>query len=837
MEENIELRRARQIVEFTDTHLFLTGKAGTGKTTFLRQLVKDSPKRMVVLAPTGIAAINAGGSTIHSFFQLDFAPFVPTATASSRKDFNLTKRKINLIRSLDLIVIDEISMVRADLLDNVDNVLRRLRNRNRPFGGVQLLLIGDLQQLAPVVKDEEWQMLHAYYETPYFFSSRALAETHYVTIELTQVFRQRDERFITLLNRVRDGSADDQVLASLNARYVPDFKPNADAGYVRLVTHNAQAHAINSAELEQLSSPAFEYSATVRGKFPETSFPTDATLTLKRDAQIMFVKNDPERRFFNGMLGKIVDIDQKGFKVRTSDGSNSLITVEPTEWVNTRYALNETTGAIEEKMEGAFMQFPVRLAWAITIHKSQGLTFEHAIIDAHLAFAHGQTYVALSRCKSIEGLVLSTPIPPEAIICDQQVSRYTRQAVAAQPTDEGIAHLECDFYRNTITSLFDFTAIRFALAAVVRVVEEHFYKLYPKTLECLKQQQTLYATAVDDVAAKFRTQLERLVAEKPDYAGDAVIAERVAKGCHYFFSQFKPLYDLVKDMELTTDNKEVMKRSTARIEELEEAMRTRLFLLNYVETNGFHLTDYLRHRATADIESQQDEKKKQKEEKAKAKAAPKTYERIVVPNDVQHPDLFRKLLNWRYAKSKQLTLPAYTILQQKALLGITNLLPATPEQLRAIPYFGAKGFEAYGEELLAIVKKYMEESHARQPEIKTETVIKGKVREGQESSQDTSFRLFSSGKSVAEIAKERMLSETTIFLHLSRFVESGKLSLSALVPKDHERTIMAYLNSHNNELVYADFTAACPDINYAEARLVKDRSKSDGTPAVDAGSV
>lgn len=713
MEENKELRRARQIVEFTDTNLFLTGKAGTGKTTFLRKLVADSPKRMVVLAPTGIAAINAGGSTIHSFFQLDFAPFVPTAATATRKDFNLTKRKINLIRSLDLIVIDEISMVRADLLDNVDNVLRRFRNRSLPFGGVQLLLIGDLQQLAPVVKDEEWDMLRAYYETPYFFSSRALAETNYVTVELTQVFRQRDERFIALLNRVRDGSADAKVLQALNSRYDPNFKPSEDSGYVRLVTHNAQAHAINTEELNKLSSPAFEYKAEVSGKFPETSYPTDGSLTLKCDAQIMFVKNDPERRFFNGMLGKIVAIDKKGFKVRPAGQPDTLITVEPTEWVNTRYVLNEKTGAIEEQMEGRFQQFPVRLAWAITIHKSQGLTFEHAIIDAHLAFAHGQTYVALSRCKALEGLVLSTPIPPEAIICDQQVSQYTRQAVATCPTDEGIAGLERGFYNRTLASLFDFTDVRYALASLTRLVEEHFYKVFPKTLAYLKNQQSELTTAVDDVATKFHAQLDRLIAASADYATDETIRERITKACHYFLSQLTPFYDFVKDMQLPTDNKEVKKRVTQRLDELSTALRTHCFLLDYVEKNGYQLTDFLRHRATADIESVQDEKKKKKEAKAKAKAS-KTHDGIVVPTDVQHPELFRQLINWRYAKSKQLALPAYVILQQKALLGITNLLPDTPAQLRAIPYFGEKGFEKYGEELLAIVKDYVESSQGAQ---------------------------------------------------------------------------------------------------------------------------
>lgn len=829
MEDNIELRRARQIIEYTDTNLFLTGKAGTGKTTFLRWLVADSPKRMVVLAPTGIAAINAGGSTIHSFFQLDFAPFIPTVAAASHRNFNLQKRKINLIRSLDLIVIDEISMVRADLLDNVDNVLRRYRNHRLPFGGVQMLLIGDLQQLAPVVRDEDWRMLREYYETPYFFSSHALAETSYVTIELTQVFRQRDEDFINLLNRVRDGCADERVLHELNSRYQPDFNPSSDAGYVRLVTHNAQANTINTAELEKLPTEEFEYRAEVEGNFPETSYPTELKLTLKRDAQVMFVKNDPDHRFFNGMLGKIVEINKKNFKVQPTDRSSAIISVEPVDWLNTRYVLNETTGEIEEQVEGKFTQFPVRLAWAITIHKSQGLTFEHAIIDAHRAFAHGQTYVALSRCKTLAGLVLSTPIPAEAIICDQQVSRYTKHAAATQPSDEGISQLRQNFFKNTLTALFDFTDIRYALTALVRFAEEHFYKLFPKTLELLKQQQEEFATAVDNVSSKFRAQIERLVTASTDYATDAVLSERINKACHYFLAQLSPLKESVGTMQFPSDNQDVKMHADQRIDDLSDALRTRCFLLDYVNKKGFHLTDFLRHRATADIESLQSEKQKKLAEAKQKKATPKTYERVEVPTDVLHPDLFHKLLNWRYAKSKQLDLKAYTILQQKALLGITNLLPDTPDSLRAIPYFGKKSFEAYGEELLRIVKEYIAESHAQRPEIRTRTVVKGQAHDGEESTYDTSFRLFSSGKTVKEIAAERGLAESTIFNHLARYVLQGRLTLSALVPRDHERRLMAYLNDHGDELpTYADFQTVFPDIAYGEARLMRDLRTKQG---------
>lgn len=378
---NPELQRAWQIIENTGTHLFLTGKAGTGKTTFLRNLKKESPKRTVIVAPTGIAAINAGGVTIHSFFQLPFAPFIPDTTFNTeQKHFQFSKEKINIIRSMDLLIIDEISMVRADLLDAIDSVLRRYRDQYKPFGGVQLLMIGDLQQLAPVVKETEWNMLSHYYDTSYFFGSLTLKKTTYATIELKQVYRQNDPYFLSLLNKVRENKADEQTLAELNQRYIPNFHPAKEKGYIQLTTHNYQAQQINDHELSLIKEPVFSYKAEVTGIFPEYSYPTDETLMLKKGAQIMFVKNDPspEKRYYNGMIGEITSIDEDRFTVRTKE-KNEKIIVQPEEWTNSKYVLNKETKEITEEQEGVFKQYPVKLAWGITIHKSQGLTFEHAI--------------------------------------------------------------------------------------------------------------------------------------------------------------------------------------------------------------------------------------------------------------------------------------------------------------------------------------------------------------------------------------------------------------------------------------------------------------------------
>ena len=379
--ENPERDLARQIIENTNTNLFLTGRAGTGKTTFLRQIREEVHKRMVVLAPTGIAAINAGGVTIHSFLQLPFAPFIPGMQFRTDQ-FRMPDRKKRLIRSLDLIVIDEISMVRADLLDSVDAALRRYRDPMRPFGGVQLLLIGDLQQLSPVVKDEDRELLSRYYDSEYFFSSHALQKTPFVTVELQTVYRQSDDDFLHLLNAVRNSTIDAELLARLNARYIPDFRPPEGEAYVRLVTHNHQADAINRAEMTALTTPAFTYDAEVKDKFPESSYPAAERLTLKRGAQVMFIRNGTagEDHYFNGMLGEVVSLEHDEITVRTNEGG-VLINVPRETWNNARYVLDERTNEIQEVIDGTFTQYPLRPAWAITIHKSQGLTFERAIID------------------------------------------------------------------------------------------------------------------------------------------------------------------------------------------------------------------------------------------------------------------------------------------------------------------------------------------------------------------------------------------------------------------------------------------------------------------------
>ena len=432
---NFELDVARFIVEKTDMSLFLTGKAGTGKTTFLREVVRYTKKKCIVLAPTGIAAVNAGAMTIHSFFQFGLGPFVQ-GVIEPKSDFRINKSKLELIRHLQLLIIDEVSMVRADLMDHIDVELRRIRRNSKPFGGVQLLMIGDLQQLPPIAHGGEDELLRQYYKTLYFFSSSALKSMKYSCIELKNVYRQTDGHFIDILNHARNCTLTSLDITDLNARYIPGFSPKPEDGYIRLMTHNRQVDYVNETELEKLDSKPYTFVAAVTGTFPEESYPTADSLTLKKGAQVMFIKNDPERRFINGTLGEVKSIDKNSIAVRLAE-SGTVIDVEPMEWQNIRYQFDEESKEISSKQIGRFKQYPLKAAWAITVHKSQ------AIIDVHAAFSPGQAYVALSRCRTLDGLVLSSPVSASVFMRDNAVDAYMNYI--SRPVEE-LAFSSCYEY-------------------------------------------------------------------------------------------------------------------------------------------------------------------------------------------------------------------------------------------------------------------------------------------------------------------------------------------------------------------------------------------------------
>ncbi|UOE41498.1 helix-turn-helix domain-containing protein [Chryseobacterium suipulveris] len=460
------------LAEHTNRSIFLTGKAGTGKTTFLNDFVKRTRKKHIVVAPTGIAAINAGGVTIHSMFGLPLRTFAPTTEridgnlamniADLMHHFRYRKEKLKLLREIEIIIIDEVSMLRADVLDMMDFSLRHVRRNQQKFGGVQMLFIGDLYQLPPVVRDEN--ILNQYYNSPFFFESLALKELPLITIELTTVYRQKDEKFLDILNEIRDGEIRDIDFESLNERYIPDFEPT-DEPYVYLTSHNRMADEINRKKLAELPGKSFFFKADIVGDFNENQYPNDETLELKVGSQIMFIRNDAsgERRYFNGKLAEIVDLDEKGITV-VIDGDDESYTLKKEVWEQKRYSLDSEKN-ITEDILGSFKQYPIRLAWAVTIHKSQGLTFDRLIIDAGKSFASGQVYVALSRCRTLEGIVLKSKITPDVIFADRRVSKFQDDTHANDRMDEilnaekydysikkVLNRLDCRWFKNSLDS-------------------------------------------------------------------------------------------------------------------------------------------------------------------------------------------------------------------------------------------------------------------------------------------------------------------------------------------------------------------------------------------------
>lgn len=598
MEGNIELNTAWEFVEKTGKSVFLTGKAGTGKTTFLKRVVEESKKRVVVVAPTGIAAINAGGVTIHSFFQLPLHPFIPGMKIESK--FAFSKEKRSIIKTIDILIIDEISMVRSDLLDAIDSVLRRFRNRHKPFGGVQLLMIGDLQQLSPVVTDEDVQFLSQYYPSPYFFGSHALARTDYVTIELKEVYRQQDAVFISMLNAVRGGRPSIEVIRALNSRYCPGFVPPPDEGYIRLTTHNHIADEYNSRQLSLIDDQAHSFEAEVSGNFPESSYPVDFRLELKAGAQVMFVKNDPssDKRYYNGKIGIVTDFYEEYIMVQCP-GEDEKIAVEPLEWENSRYVINEQTQEMESEVIGIFRQYPLRLAWAITIHKSQGLTFDKAIIDAASAFASGQVYVALSRCRTLEGMVLATPLRQDAVITDLRVEDYIEgQEAAAVRSLSRLDSIKEEYYKELLGELFDFNELASLQKRMLGVCKD-----FPSgSVVGLAQKHNDILNDLGEMVVPVGIKWQKIIAQKPfEEIVSSEFRLRIRNGCSYFLEQINTAYGdfLEKTADIKAENKELLKRYGNIWNDLDFELKVIRNLLKAMSVQDFTTDDYLRERQIA----------------------------------------------------------------------------------------------------------------------------------------------------------------------------------------------------------------------------------------------
>ncbi|HCN82663.1 MAG TPA: helicase [Sphingobacteriaceae bacterium] len=804
MAQNEQLDLALNFVQFTDKNIFLTGKAGTGKTTFLHNLKKSSHKRMAVVAPTGVAAINAGGVTIHSFFQMPFGPFIPGSSGKSQPFKRFSNDKINLIRSLDLLVIDEISMVRADTLDGIDEVLKKYKDRTKPFGGVQLLMIGDLHQLSPVIKDEDWQILKDFYPNLYFFSSNALQKTDPVSIELKHIYRQVDTQFIDLLNSVRGNKMTEQVLTKLNQRYIPNFNPSDDEGYITLTTHNRSAQEINEVKLSELDKPIHKFSAVIADDFPEYAYPTVPELELKLGAQVMFVKNDPsrERNFYNGKIGKVMKIDQGTVYVKCP-GDYSEIPVEPLEWENIKYELNTMTKEVEEKKIGSFTQYPLKLAWAITIHKSQGLTFEKAIIDANAAFAHGQVYVALSRCKSFEGMVLRSPISFNSIKTDGTVDEYSKNADENAPDENRLISSKIAYQQSLIYELFNFNELKSKFFYCTKIAEDNNSSFEPRLPDQLNEIKITAEKELYEVAETFKKHLANALNINIVPEDNVELQARIKKACIYFAEKIENgIYTSAQQIITDTDNKAARASFTEALDNLQKEAFIKLKAMKQC-TAGFQTLPYLQTKANADIDYRA------------AKSTHKVFVRT--RNDISHAGLYAAIKSWRDDLANKNNIPVYIILPQKTLLELVKLLPSTLSELQTVKGMGSIKVKQYGEEILNMISSYCEDNNIERGTMEIPLKKEKKIKLD---SPKASFDLYKAGKTIPEIAAERGFVNMTIEGHLANFITTGEISIFDLVSKSKVAKITAHLVQNPSSAMGEIKLAMGEAISYGDIKAV-----------------
>ncbi len=809
LQSNPQLELAYNYVANTNKNIFLTGKAGTGKTTFLHRIKNDMVKRMVVVAPTGVAAINAGGMTIHSFFQLPFGPYLPGNTRDPARQRKFSGEKIRLIQSLDLLVIDEISMVRADLLDGVDDVLRRYRDAYKPFGGVQLLLIGDLHQLPPVVKDDEWGVLRPHYPTPYFFSSQALQRSEPVVVELKHIYRQSDRVFIDLLNHVRDNKIDTSVLDALNSRFVADFRPSEADAYITLTTHNASAHDINAQKLASIPTAPQLFRAVVTGDFPAHAYPTDEMLELKTGSQVMFVKNDMarEKRYYNGKIGKVTRIQDGTIYVRCPDDEEEIFVV-PAEWENVKYTLNEQSKEVGEQIIGTFTQYPLKLAWAITIHKSQGLTFERVILDAQAAFAHGQVYVALSRCKSFEGIVLRSKIAYSSVKTDATVKHFSEEAEKNAPDEAHLEQSKIAFQQALILELFDFTAMKRRFEQLKRVLLEHESALHAdayRQFQALHDQTTAH---IFDMADKFVPQLRGYFQQGGQPEQNEELQARIGKACAWFAEKLGgTLLPAARNIQILTDNKAVRKSALDALSNLQKEFFAKNACMAAAQT-GFAAQTYLRTRANADLDFQ-----------AAAQHTPAAPAGgVSTPQDTAHPALFALLVKWRADYAERYGLEAYEVLLTKTLLEVVQRLPVITSDLQKVRGIGKVKSKQFGAEMLAIVRDYCIARNLQTDALALPDPDAPKPPKPD--SKVVTLELFRVGKTIDEIAAERGFARTTIEGHLAHFVGLGELDILDFMDAEAVAQIEGFFREHNTRLSSDAKTHFGEAYSYGQIKMV-----------------
>jgi hypothetical protein len=666
-------------------------------------------------------------------------------------------------------------------------------------------MIGDLQQLSPVIKDEEWQLLRDYYETAYFFSSRALLKASFITIELKHIFRQSNLDFIELLNQVRQNKAGIAVLREINKRYIPDFDPPDEEGFIRLTTHNFQAKNINDSKLAELPDKEFHYTATIKGEFPEFTYPTDAELILKKGAQVMFIKNDlnPEKRFFNGKIGRITALGKESVTV-SCPGNGDPISVEPLEWKNIRYGINDTTKEITEEELGSFIQFPLKTAWAITIHKSQGLTFDKAIIDARASFAHGQVYVALSRCRTLEGMVLSSPLSTFSIKNDDTVSEFTRQVEENPPGDDELAVSRSSYLRELLQELFDFNPFQYRLKQLLKSERDHHGQIFGNMEETIALMIKTVGDELIQVAERFRQQLRQITENPAVDEKDPLLQERLKKGAEWFLEKTEhTLIDPLGLIQFDSDNQSIKKLMKEEFRRLSEVIHISRECLKHCR-NGFSIEGMIRTRAMAALDTPDFTRQK-------SFAPTRDY-----PG--KHPELYRKIIEWRDLKAESLDTDPYQILPRKTLELLVLKMPMLRNDLKNIPGIGKKRIQQFGREILDLITAYCIEHEMEIPDKQEDLEVK-KPAKGD--SRKLTLELFRSGKSPRKIAMERQLALTTIEGHLAYFVSLGEIGIENLVSQEKMQTIAGWLQQHEKATAGEVKAALGEQFSYGEIILVR----------------
>ncbi len=797
---------------FTNRSLFLTGKAGTGKTTFLKKLKEQTKKKMAIVAPTGVAAINAGGVTIHSFFQLPFSPFIPTEENKrellSKLKMNSTRRR--LLHELELLVIDEISMVRADVLDEIDTILRHYRyKRNEPFGGVQLIFIGDMYQLSPVYKEDEWEILSPYYKSIYFFDSHAIKQQTPLYIEFDKIFRQSDMKFIELLNEVRNNIISEKSYNLLQSLYKPDFKPSEDGSYITLTTHNYIADNINNNELDKLKGKKRSFEATVKGDYPEKSYPTEKIMEFKIGAKVMFLKNDKEtpRRYFNGKIGEIVAFEEDEIWIKCT-GEEEIISVEQEMWENVSYSSNPNTKQIEEAVLGTFQQYPLRLAWAITIHKSQGLTFDKVIIDAGKAFAPGQVYVALSRCRSLDGMVLRSQINRQSLETDQNIIEHGKQKAPKDILNNQLDISKKEFEGKILLSLFDFKSITGQCNRLTDFVKEKGSSFNEETIPFLSSIQVEIST-IEDVAIKFQNQLQRIIAMDSSY--ERQLQERISSAVDYFSQQLKIVSDKLKKSPAVTDSKGNAMEYNDDLQTIFASVEEKQHIFQNIK-GSFSVEQYYNARNNLVVPFFSINSYAGSNQSGKTEA--------------RYPVLYRRLADLRRKICDASNIPLYMVSSTKGLTELATYLPLTLYDMLKITGFGQATVAKYGQQFLDIILEYCHENdlesliHEKQSKRERKPREK-KEKQPKEKKPDTkkvSFDLYKQGLSIDEIAKSRNFTPTTIEGHLTHYIKTKDIPLRNFISEEKENKIKAALKTSSSlSGVYASFKG---EISYGEIRMV-----------------